>query len=158
MCAYEYVKNAIAAIYLINNEYMPYYKWQFRGLKELDILSHLALPLEFLVTAPNDDSYVNEKYDRIELIATEVNALTYLDNPEVAEGHVYAVAAVWAEGESNLSNDYVSEFGPTGINEVTTVANGDQKVYNAAGQRTGMSQHGFRIVTVDNKTRKVVVK
>ena len=93
-----------------------------------------------------------------ELIATEVNALTYLDNPEVAEGHVYAVAAVWAEGESNLSNDYVSEFGPTGINEVTTVANGDQKVYNAAGQRTGMSQHGFRIVTVDNKTRKVVVK
>ena len=72
MCAYEYVKNAIAAIYLINNEYMPYYKWQFRGLKELDILSHLALPLEFLVTAPNDDSYVNEKYDRIELIATEV--------------------------------------------------------------------------------------
>ena len=72
MCVYEYVKNAVAAIYLLNNEYMPYYKWQFRGLKELDILSHLALPLEFLVTAPNDDSYVNEKYDRIELIATEV--------------------------------------------------------------------------------------
>ncbi|MBP5528854.1 MAG: DUF4037 domain-containing protein [Lachnospiraceae bacterium] len=72
ICAYEYVKNAIAAIYLINNEYMPYYKWQFRGLKELDILSHLALPLEFLVTAPTDNSYVNEKYDRIELIATEV--------------------------------------------------------------------------------------
>ena len=72
ICAYEYVKNAIAAIYLINNEYMPYYKWQFRGLKELDILSELALPLEFIVTAPNDNSYVNEKYDRIELIATEV--------------------------------------------------------------------------------------
>ena len=72
ICAYEYVKNAIAAIYLINNEYMPYYKWQLRGLKELDILSHLALPIEFLLTAPNDDSYVNEKYDRIELIATEV--------------------------------------------------------------------------------------
>ena len=68
----EFVRNAIAAIYLLNNEYMPYYKWQFRGLKELDILSELSLPLEFLITAPNDNSYVNEKTDRIELTAGEV--------------------------------------------------------------------------------------
>ena len=68
-CVYEYVKNAIAAIYLLNNEYMPYYKWQFRGLKNLDILSELALPLEFLILESNEKSYVNEKIERIELIA-----------------------------------------------------------------------------------------
>ena len=72
MCIYEYVKHAVAAIYLLNNEYMPYYKWQLRGLKNLDILSELALPLEFLITESNDISYVNEKYDHIELIATAV--------------------------------------------------------------------------------------
>ena len=72
MCVYEYVKNAVAAIYLLNNEYMPYYKWQMRGLKELDILSELALPLEFLITVGNEESYVNEKIDRIELIAGAV--------------------------------------------------------------------------------------
>ena len=72
VCVYEYVKNAIAAIYLLNNEYMPYYKWQLRGLKELDVLSELALPIEFLLTAPNEESYVNEKTDRIELIAGRV--------------------------------------------------------------------------------------
>ncbi len=70
ICAYEYIKNAAQG-----NTVRPiktYYKWKLRGLKELDILSHLALPIEFLLTAPNDDSYVNEKYDRIELIATEI--------------------------------------------------------------------------------------
>ena len=93
-----------------------------------------------------------------ELIATEVNALTYVDKPEVVEGHVYAVTAVWAEGESNLSNDYVSVMGTTGINGVKTTTTGNEKVYNAVGQRTSSKQRGFRIVTVDNKTRKVVVK
>ena len=93
-----------------------------------------------------------------ELIATEVNTLSYIDKPEVVQGHTYAVAAVWAEGESNLSNDYVSEMGTTGISSAATSTTGKEKAYNAAGQRTGMSQRGFRIVTVDNKTRKIVVK
>ena len=72
LCVNEYVKNAVAAIYLLNNEYMPYYKWQFRGLKDLDILSELALPLEFLILEGNEKTYVNEKIDRIELVATAV--------------------------------------------------------------------------------------
>ena len=72
VCVHEYVENAIAAIYLLNNEYMPYYKWRFRGLKELDLLSELALPLEFLIMESNEKTYVNEKYDRIELIATTI--------------------------------------------------------------------------------------
>ncbi|MCR4647828.1 MAG: DUF4037 domain-containing protein [Lachnospiraceae bacterium] len=72
LCIHEYVKNAIAAIYFLNNEYMPYYKWQFRGLKELDILSELALPLEYLVVTANDKNYVNDKIERIELIAGAV--------------------------------------------------------------------------------------
>ncbi len=72
ICVYEYAKNAIASIYLLNNEYMPYYKWQLRGLKELDILSELALPIEFLLTAPNEESYVNEKIERMELTAGAV--------------------------------------------------------------------------------------
>jgi hypothetical protein len=102
ICAYEYVKNAIAAIYLINNEYMPYYKWQLRGLKELDILSHLTLPLEFLLTAPNDDSYVNEKYDRIELIATEI--ISEL----ISQGITSAVC--WdLEKHAYSVNDYVND-------------------------------------------------
>ena len=87
-----------------------------------------------------------------------MNTLSYVDKPEVVQGHTYAVAAVWAEGESNLSNDYVSEMGTTGISSVATSTTGKEKVYNAAGQRTNGKQHGFHIVTVDNKTRKIVVK
>lgn len=69
LCVDEFVRNALAAIYLLNNEYMPYYKWQFRGLKELDILSELALPLEMLMITGNESNKTQEKTDRIEFVA-----------------------------------------------------------------------------------------
>lgn len=69
MCVHEFVKNTLAAIYFLNNEYMPYYKWQFRGLKNLDILSELAFPLEYLEITGNDLSMVQDKMEKIEFIA-----------------------------------------------------------------------------------------
>ncbi len=35
----EFINNAIAAIYLLNKRYMPYYKWKHRGIKDLPKLS-----------------------------------------------------------------------------------------------------------------------
>lgn len=45
----EFVKNAASAIYLLNHRYTPYYKWMLRGLKDLPVLGHLAVPLEELI-------------------------------------------------------------------------------------------------------------
>lgn len=74
-----------------------------------------------------------------ELVATKVNGTTWQDPTAGDVSHVYAVTAVWKEGESNYSNTYLSEAG-TGIE---TVANGQSvvvvpasgcvKVLNAGG-------------------------
>ena len=34
----EFIRNAMAMIYLLNRVYAPYYKWMFRGLRELSVL------------------------------------------------------------------------------------------------------------------------
>ncbi len=51
----EFVNAACAAIYLLNRRHMPYYKWQLRGLAELERLSGMKDALEFLLTAENDE-------------------------------------------------------------------------------------------------------
>jgi len=102
LCVNEFVRNSVAAVYLLNNEYMPYYKWQFRGLKELDILSELSLMLETMMIDGNDISYVNDKIEKIELVSTSI--INELMNQGITsaicfdlEKHAYSV------------NDYVND-------------------------------------------------
>ena len=51
----EFVSAACAAVYLLNRRHMPYYKWQMRGMAELETLGHLREALEFLLTGENDE-------------------------------------------------------------------------------------------------------
>jgi len=52
MC--EFVKAASSVIFLLNRRHMPYYKWSFRAMGELDILGNLKDALEFLLSGEND--------------------------------------------------------------------------------------------------------
>ncbi len=54
MAIYTFVKNISAIVYLLNNRYMPFYKWVFRGMRELDILKGLADPLTLLLESKTD--------------------------------------------------------------------------------------------------------
>ena len=49
LAVFEYVRHAIAAVYLCAGEPRPYYKWQFRGLLDLPCLSGTYAPLSLLV-------------------------------------------------------------------------------------------------------------
>ena len=69
LAAVEFVKAAIHTVFLLNKAYMPYYKWQFRALRALPVLSGLADPLEFLLTTENGDDLHETKYGIIEDIA-----------------------------------------------------------------------------------------
>ena len=51
----EFVSAACAAVYLLNRRHMPYYKWQLRGMAELETLGNLREALEFLLTGENDE-------------------------------------------------------------------------------------------------------
>lgn len=57
----SFISNTIELIYLINNRYCPYYKWAFKGLKNLDQLSQLSIPIEKLTKLPLDASSYQNK-------------------------------------------------------------------------------------------------
>ncbi|MBQ2324362.1 MAG: DUF4037 domain-containing protein [Oscillospiraceae bacterium] len=72
LAAFAFVQSAMAAIFLLNRRYRPYYKWSFRALRALPKLSLLAELLENLITTDNDEAQYPEKADVIESIAADV--------------------------------------------------------------------------------------
>ncbi|MEG1706987.1 MAG: DUF4037 domain-containing protein [Clostridia bacterium] len=52
----EFVDHAVSAIFNLNRAYRPFYKWTFRALKDLPLLSNLALPLSQLLTNTIEDT------------------------------------------------------------------------------------------------------
>ncbi len=70
LAVYEFVKNAISTIYLLNNKYEPFYKWAYRGLKDVKSLGNLAETLQKLAELNNDLENVEIKIDTIEEIAS----------------------------------------------------------------------------------------
>lgn len=60
LCAAEFVRHAISAIYLVNNMYEPFYKWAFRGVRDLPLLSGLEELLTALPSADNKPALVEE--------------------------------------------------------------------------------------------------
>lgn len=53
LCCGEFIRHAISAIYLLNNAYEPFYKWAYRGMRELPLLADLEQPLTTLLSKPS---------------------------------------------------------------------------------------------------------
>ncbi len=70
----EFAKNTAEAVYLLNREHAPYYKWLLRGMRELPRLGTLADALEFLLTADNSEEGAMLKADIIEDICAQTVA------------------------------------------------------------------------------------
>ena len=71
---FDFVKNAIGTVYLLNNSYTPYYKWAFRGMRDLPLLSSLEEPLTFLLETGNSPAEASGKREMIEDIAAVIIA------------------------------------------------------------------------------------
>ena len=96
LAALEFVKHTLSAVFLLNDRFMPYYKWQFRALKELPILGNLGDSLYFLMSYENSKDYVQLKCDMIEDVASLV--ITALQDQSMTkaicgdlEKHAYSV-------------------------------------------------------------------
>ena len=72
MAVFEFVKHAVSAIFLLNKTYEPYYKWGFRALRQLPLLSIEAEVMEYLLTSDNEPGSRDEKYTVIEGIASDI--------------------------------------------------------------------------------------
>ena len=68
----EFVKSTMAAVFLLNGVYQPYYKWSFRAMRALPKLPLTAELLEYLLTSDNEPETSREKYDVMEGIAADV--------------------------------------------------------------------------------------
>ena len=71
LAVFEFVKAASAVIFLLNGRYRPYYKWSFRALRQLPLLSLEAELFEYLMTSGNDEE-AEEKQAVIEGIAADI--------------------------------------------------------------------------------------
>ncbi len=82
----EFVKNAAQAAFLLEGRHCPYYKWTLRAMRDLDKHAELAAPLEFLLTADNDEKGRKVKMDIVEDIclffANELRDAKLADCPE----------------------------------------------------------------------------
>ncbi len=68
----EFVRHAMAAVFLLNGAYQPYYKWALRALRALPRLNLLAEVMEYLISTDNDGEMAEAKRDVIEGIAADV--------------------------------------------------------------------------------------
>lgn len=57
----EFVRASIQTIYLLRKRYMPYYKWQFRGLREMGIPEHVCSGLQTLLSTGNREAEIQTK-------------------------------------------------------------------------------------------------
>ncbi len=70
LAVFEFVRHAISAIYLLNNKYEPFYKWAYRGLRELPTLGNIGDALATITEMDNSRSNAEMKADIIEDIAS----------------------------------------------------------------------------------------
>ncbi len=73
----EFVKSACQTAFLLEKKHMPYYKWAFKAMRTLDKFGEFASPLEFLLTADNDEKGKKVKREIVEDVcgafAKEIN-------------------------------------------------------------------------------------
>ncbi len=72
LATFEFVRHTISAIYLMNNAYEPFYKWAYRGLRELPVLGGIGDALQYLTETDNSTENAKLKASVIEDIASLV--------------------------------------------------------------------------------------
>ncbi len=106
----EFVNQAIRTIFLLNGKFAPFYKWSFRAMKSLPLLSNHAQNLEFLITSTNDVATSTKKAEIINSIAKDVvdmlqeQGLTTAPHTHL-EAQAYEVNQSISDG--NLRNEHI---------------------------------------------------
>lgn len=90
LAACEFVNSALAAIFLLNRRYRPYYKWSFRALRGLAELSGLSAPLEAILTGMDGTRQQIDLVSSAVAAALRAQGLTQVPGDDL-ERHAYAV-------------------------------------------------------------------
>ncbi len=112
LAIFEFVKHAISAIYLLNNRYEPFYKWAYRGLRQLPILGNIGDALQTLTELDNSRETAQVKQAIIEdIAAVMIAAFREQDLTEATcgdlEKHAYSICD--HVGDATLRNMHIME-------------------------------------------------
>ena len=105
-----FAQSVMEIVFLLNDAYQPFYKWQFRAMRALPKLPFAAELVEYLITTNNDGHLAQDKYEVIEDISADIIAeleaqgLTAADCADL-EKHAYSVNDGIADG--NLRNLHI---------------------------------------------------
>ncbi len=106
---FEFSNAAMKVYFLLNGKYMPYYKWQFRALRDLPNGEFIADSLEFLISTDNSSENANIKNEIINNIAEEI--ISILKQKDITkatcndlEKHAYSVNDFIKDGGLRNSN------------------------------------------------------
>ncbi len=116
----EYVRAAMHAVFLLNDRYMPYYKWSFRAMRDLSILAPLWESLEYLLTTDNEPGRAAVKkgvisdIDRSVEAAVRAAGLAAERVREPGVGLALGTAAVARAGTEGVSKGRAAAQGSAG--------------------------------------------
>ncbi len=107
---FEFSNAAMKCYFLLNGKYMPYYKWQFRALRELPEGETIADSLEFLISTDNSTENASIKNEIINNVAEEIIELLKEKGITKAscndlEKHAYSVNDFI--GDASLRNSHI---------------------------------------------------
>ncbi len=96
LALFEFSNAAMKSFFLLNNKYMPYYKWQFKALREIDGGEAMADSLEFLISTDNGAENADIKAVVINSVAEDIISLLQQQGITKAtcndlEKHAYSV-------------------------------------------------------------------
>lgn len=72
LALFEFVNAAVKTVFILNNRYMPYYKWSFRALREIDAQNAYSDRLSSLLFGGSDSAAAERKYLTVEEIASQI--------------------------------------------------------------------------------------
>jgi hypothetical protein len=76
LCVNEFVKYAIECVYILNDKYAPYYKWQFKGMSSLDILSDISDVLIEIINTNVGDEKMHQLIEKVcDMVVAKLNEL-----------------------------------------------------------------------------------
>ena len=104
LAVYEFVDHAAEIIFLLNQQYRPFYKWMFRALRTLPRLSLNAELMEYLLTTDNADAMAEEKSSVMEGMTADLVA-------ELARQHLSEEVCDDPEKHAASVNDGIQDPG-----------------------------------------------
>lgn len=109
----DFVTAAMKTVFLLHHQYMPFYKWSFRALKQLENTAELSEKLSLLLFGDNHDSLIaTKKCETIEeiswMIIDALKKQDLTDNSSLElEAHAYCVNDKISD--ANIRNMHILE-------------------------------------------------